>query len=280
MKSKRLAFGLAAFALLCGMEVRASTFDEIVQKGELSFAVYQKYPPFSEEENGQIIGIDADIATEIAARMKLRPLVMEFRAGESSDDDLRNFVWKGNVVDHRVADVMLHVPIDRVFVQRNTNVVIFGGYYRDRIVEVRNPEKIYAEDGLDAFTHESVGVELATMPDVFLTGAMGGKFASHITHFTSIPKAVTALKAGEVSAVIGSETEIYGALGKDADSYKVDLFHAAGLTKTWWELGLAVKDNNHQLADALDDVVTAMRKDGSLEAIFKKHGVPYVPPDL
>lgn len=280
MKSNRLAFGLAAVALFWGMEVRASTFDEIVQKGEISFAVYQKFPPFSQEENGQIKGIDADIAAEIATRMKLRPVVMEFRAGESSDDDLRNFVWKGNVVDHRVADVMLHVPTDRVFVQRNTNVVIFGAYYRDRIVEARNPEKIYADDGIEAFTHESVGVELATLPDVFLTGAMGGKFVNHIAHFTSVPKAVGALKAGDVSAVIGSETEIYGALGNDAGNYKVDLFHAAGLTKTWWELGLAVKDNNHQLADALDDVVTAMRKDGTFESIFRKYGVPYVPPDL
>ena len=271
--------GIAAALLLWSSAVGAATFDEIVEKGELTVAVYRDFPPFSSQEQGQVVGVDVDIARELASRMKLRPVFMELTAGESVDDDLRNGVWKGHYLDHRVADVMMHVPADRIFAQRNPNVVIFGTYYRERIVVARNPEKIYASDGIDVFTHEPVGVEVATLSDIYLTSAMGGQLTTHVIHYPSVAKAVDELKAGTVAAVMGTETEIMAALGDGRDHFPAAPMTSPGLSKSWWELGLAVKDSNHQLADAVDETLTAMRKDGAVEAIFHAHGLPYVAPD-
>ena len=78
---------------------------------------------------------------------------------------------------------------------------------------------------------------------------------------------------------MGVESELYASLGVDSGGFPIAPVTAPGLTKSWWELGMAVKDSNHQLADALDDAMTSMRKDGAIEAIFHKHGLPYVSPD-
>ena len=279
MWNKRLAFGFVALFSLYGATAGAATFDEIVEKGELTVAVYRDFPPFSSLQDGQVVGVDVDVANELANRLHLRPVIMELTAGESVDDDLRNGVWKGHYLDHRVADVMVHVPADRIFAQRNPNVVIFGTYFRERIALARNPEKIYATDGIEVFKSEPVGVQGATLSDVFLTSAMGGQLIAQVKHFLSVPDAVKALKEGQVSAVMGVESELYASLGVDSGGFPIAPVTAPGLTKSWWELGMAVKDSNHQLADALDDAMTSMRKDGAIEAIFHKHGLPYVSPD-
>ena len=279
MRNKRLAAALGAAILLTGGTVNALTFDEIVEKGELTVAVYGDFPPFSSQQGGQLTGVDVDVAKELAARLKLRPVVMDFKAGESVDDDLRNMVWKGHYIQHVTADVMLHVPADRIFARRNPNVVIFGTYYQERIVLARNPEKVFASDGLDVFTHENVGVEGQTLSDVYLTSAMGGQLVSHVVHFMSVDKAVQALKDGQVAAVMGPQSEVSASLADQSDHFPLGPVTTPGLTKPSWELGMAVKDSNHQLADALDEAVTAMRKDGTIAAIFARHGLSYVAPD-
>jgi ABC-type amino acid transport substrate-binding protein len=279
MRNKRISLMLVASLTMGGATGYASPYDDIVEKGELSIAVYRDFPPFSSLQSGVLSGIDIDVATELAARLKLKPVFMEFTAGESMDDDLRNAVWKGHYIDHRTANVMMHVPTDRQFALRNPNAVIFAPYYHERILVARNPELINLRDGVEVFTHEKVGVEGASLSDFYLTSAMNGQLTSHVSHFTNLTKAAEALTAGDVAAVMGTETELSTALGLDQTQFVIAPMQTPGLAKPGWDLGLAVKDTNHQLADALDDVVNAMRRDGTLAAIFGHHGSSYTPPD-
>jgi len=211
--------------------------------------------------------------------MKLAVTFMELTAGESVDDDLRNAVWKGHYLERRVADLMIHVPVDRAFSLRNPNVVIFAPYYRERIALARNPERIGATDSVEAFAEEKIGVEIATMADVALTSAQGGRFVANVVHFPSLDKAAHALVAGEIAAVAGCETEVAAALGDQAKRFPMAPAPSLGLSKPGWEVGLAVKDSNRQLGYAVDDVLTALRTDGTVAAIFRQHGIPYVSPE-
>ena len=270
-----------ALAVLSGAAppALAASYDDIVAKGEMVVAVYRDFPPFSERRNGTLEGIDVDLARAIGQRMKLGVTFMELTAGESVDDDLRNAVWKGHYLDHRVADLMMHVPVDRAFALRNTNVVIFGPYYRERIALARNPDKVGASEGVAAFAEEKVGVETATLPDLALASAEGGRLVGNVVHFPALDQAVHALEGGQVAAVMGNETELAAALGDQAPRFPVGPIAFPALGKSGWELGLAVKDSNHQLGYAVEDVMTALRKDGTVQAIFRRHGIPYVPPE-
>jgi ABC-type amino acid transport substrate-binding protein len=257
----------------------ADGLDDIKDRGQLVVAVYRDFPPFSSRKDGEVVGIDVDIAGELAKRLGLKPSIMELTADESVDDDLRNAVWKGHYLERRVADAMLHIPTDKMFRLRNTNVVIFAPYFRERVVVARNPDRVVKDDGVTIFETEKVGVELATLADVYLTAQLAPNHTANVVHYPTITKAVEALRKGEVAAVMGNETEILAALGKDVTRFPAAPMPAAGLTKSWWELGLAVKDSNRQLSHVLDDAMAAMLKDGTIAAIFKRHGLPHRPPE-
>jgi ABC-type amino acid transport substrate-binding protein len=134
----------------------AATLDDIMARGELVVAVYRDFPPFSFHTGGEVAGVDVDLARALAKRLGLKAAIMEVTAGETVDDDLRNAVWKGHYLDHKTADVMVHVPTDRVFMLRNTNAVIFAPYFRERVVVARNPEKVIKSDDISIFEQEKV----------------------------------------------------------------------------------------------------------------------------
>lgn len=278
--SARLVLAFAMAMLAWAGDAMAVPLDDIMAKGELSVVVYRDFPPFSSRQGGDLTGVDIDLAKAVAQRMKLRPTFMELTAGDSVDDDLRNGVWKGHYLERRVADVMMHVPTDRVFAMRNKNVAIVAPYFRERVVVARNPERVLAKDGVNIFEHEKVGVELATLPDVYLTAQLApSKAVANVTHFPTLAQAVDALVKGDVAAVMGTESELTAALGDNAARFPLTAMETPGLTKPWWELGLAVKDSNRQLGNALEDVIAALKADGTVAAIFRRHGLAYRSPE-
>jgi len=276
-----LALLLAAFAASFPWNgaARADGLDDIKARGDLVVAVYRDFPPFSSKQGGEVVGIDVDIAKALAKRLGLKPAIMELTAGDSVDDDLRNGVWKGHYLERRVADAMLHIPTDKMFRLRNTNAVIFSPYFRERVVVARQPERVVKSDDVTIFETEKVGVELATLADVFLTAQLAPNHTANVVHYPTIAKAVDALRQGEVAAVMGNESEILAALGPDLKRFPTAPMPAAGLSKSWWELGVAVKDSNRQLSHVLEDAMTALLKDGTVASIFKRHGLPHRPPE-
>ncbi len=272
-----LAAALALVALGLGpAPANAASYDDIIERGRIIVAVYRDYPPFSSRRDGELVGVDIDLAREMAGRLNLAVEFMELTAGETVDDDLRNGVWKGHYLERRVADVMMHIPTDRVFALRNAEAVVFAPYFRERVVLARDTEKIHSGDGLGIFAEEKVGVELDSLADHFLTGWQGGRLIANVVHFPTVAKAAEALGRGEVAAVLATESELAAALG---GRFPLGSMEMPGLAKPSWELGLAVKESNRQLAYALEDVIAAMRRDGAVGSTFRRHGLPYAPPE-
>jgi ABC-type amino acid transport substrate-binding protein len=277
MRTDGKILAVLTWLFLPGLAAHAASFDDIMEKGVITVAIYRDFPPFSVRQGSELAGIDVDLAKAIGQRMKLTVEFMELTAGETVDDDLRNGVWKGHYLERRVADVMMHIPTDRPFALRNSQVVIFGPYFRERVVVARNPERVVAGDSISIFAQEKVGVELDSLADLYLTGAEGGRFVANVVHYPSVAKAAHGLVKGEVGAVMANASELAAALGKAA--FPMAPMEMPGVVKPAWELGLAVKENNRQLAYAMDDVLTALRKDGTVAAIFHRHGIPYGGPE-
>jgi ABC-type amino acid transport substrate-binding protein len=116
------------------------------EAGTLKVAVYNELAPFS--DNGQ--GIDADLAAALADKLGLKLSLLPFNAGDDLGDDLRNMVWKGHYLGYGPADVMLHVPVDRMLMNANPQVAIFAPYHVETVRLVRSARSIPSFDGLDS----------------------------------------------------------------------------------------------------------------------------------
>lgn len=268
----------SAFALAAGIAPRragARPLDDVTASGFLRVAVYRDNPPFSFRKGGRLTGIDVDLAEKIAEKLGVRVDHMEQTAGETVSDDLRNAVWKGHYLGGGVADVMMHVPYSKDFALRNTEAVLFCPYQRENFAMARSPLRV-PHPMLAALPDEPVGVELDSLPDFYLLRYLGGRLRERVVHYRTIPEAVDGLEKGEVSAVVATQSQIEAALGERAKDFPVTPVAFSGsMMAASWDIGMAVKENAHDLAYAVEDAVAALRQDGTLDAIFHGYGVTH-----
>ena len=253
----------------------AASLEEVKRAGQLKVAVYKDYAPFADEGEG----IDVDVAKALAARLGVQADVKGYPDADDIDGDLRNIIWRGHPLwREKLADVMMHVPVDPYVVAKNDKVLIFAPYFRERLVVARNKARIPNLPTLQVFTEEKIGVEAETLEDRYLVTSFGGILRENVVHFKTLKDATAALLRGEVAAVMGRQTLIEAGLGKDASRYEITAAPAPGIATTGWELGLAVKAEYPELKDALAQAMTDLLKDGTVERIFAKRGLSYRPP--
>jgi ABC-type amino acid transport substrate-binding protein len=269
---------LVAAALLMPVSApaAAASLDTVTSRGVLRVAVYRDFAPFSHRDGGTLKGTDVDLAAAVADKMGLRVEFMELTADENMDDDLRNAVWKGSVVGGGVADVMMHVPVNRAFAQRNDLVVIFGAYQRETYAVARDPARVSDTAGFPVFQTEKVGVELDTVPDFYLSGAFGGRLAANVVHYPTVGQAVAGLRAGAVAAVFAPLSELEGALrSAGGDKFPIKPMPAPNLNPSEWSIGMAVKQDGHDLAYRVGDVMTELLESGTVKEIYARHGLTH-----
>ena len=255
------------------------SYDEIISRGTLEIAVYEDFPPFSSRVDGVLAGVDIDLGRAIAEKLGVRAVFRELPAGEDVSEDLRHAIWKGHYLGMPINDLMLHVPSEREFALRNDMVVIFGSYFQEQLVIVRNTIKTGDTPTLAVFRFEKIGAELDSLPSFFLTGFGGGTLRDQVVHFPSVAEAIEAMLREEVAAVFAPRSQIEAALGKPPEKYRIDSVLAPGLAKDRWNLGVAVSTQNRQLGYAVDDILTSMMAAGEIEALFARHGLSYRAPE-
>lgn len=268
-------FGLAALLLSWWLAGVAQAVDlaEVKAKGMLRVAVYKDFAPFN--DGGR--GIDADLAQALAEKLGVKASLLPFDADENVDDDLRNMVWKGHYLGYGPADVMMHVPVDRPFMERNKKVRIFAPYFREKVQLARDLKRLPELAALDVFRTEPIGVEGSTLASVILIGADGGRIRENVRHFKSTFLAIDELKAGRLAAVMGLRSELESGV-QGSSHIGISDPQVAGMPPNGWVLGLAVKAEYEELARALQAAMNELDAEGRLAGIFKKHGVTRLAP--
>jgi polar amino acid transport system substrate-binding protein len=272
-----LGLWVLAAGLLAAVPVRGDELEAIRAGGKIRIAVYNDFPPYSSAGKG----IDVELARAIAARLGVGADLVWFNADENMDDDLRNMVWKGHYLGGRTAHLMMHVPVDPLLVENNDKVRIFAPYHREQLAVARNTLRIpgfSGTAGLEAFTREKVGVETATLADDFLMGAFGGRLRDNVVHFKSLAEAAAALREGRVAAVMGPFAELEGAVGRGTPKIAVEPFRPTGLAVSSWNVGVAVKKDNGELAAAVEQAIRALLDEGTVQRIFAGQSVTHTPP--
>lgn len=274
----RTAFAVAGFLLACIVAplVHAeelSALAKIRQSGVLKVALYKNFAPFSHDGRG----VDVDIAEALAAKLGVKMSPLWFEADENMEDDLRNMVWKGHYLGYGPADVMMHAPIDPAYMAKVDRVKFFAPYHRERYAVARRLDVLPTLDNFEPFEKLGLGVEGDTLAATVMLSADGGRYRNTIKTFRTASEAVGALKSGAVAAVMAQQGELEGGLAGDA-SMAIDLPPHPILQKRQWPLGLAVKKQSDDLAQALQAAINELIADGSLKAIMKRHGVNHRQP--
>ncbi len=280
---RRILAGLATTAALplaaLPQAASARPLDDIAARGRLRVAVYRDFAPFSCRKDGQLVGIDVDIAGRIAAALGVKLDVAEQTPGETVSDDLRVAVWRGSLFGGEIADIMMHAPYDRAFGQMNPEAVLFAPYHQEGFALARNPARVPSAT-LAVFPDEPIAVELNSVPDFVLLGLQGGRLRDRIIHCPTPEAAIAKLTSGEASAVLAPRSQIEATLGPRADDFPITPLILPGMAASRWNIGLATKENSRDLVYAAGDVITAMIEDGSMTAIFRAHGATHTPPPL
>ena len=263
--SRRTLLAAAATGLAPTLHAQgeASALARVRERGRLSVAVYHDMPPF--HQGGQ--GIDVEIARALAASLGVSLSLLPFTADENMNDDLRNMVWRGHLLGHGPADVLLHVPVDPPLMQGNPRVQIFAPYWRERIVIARDREQLPRLETLDDLGSARVAVPGQTLAGWLMIGAEGGRWRNQlVTRMNNGQEACELMRRGEVAAAAGMLSELESALAGDARYAITPL--PLPRARDGWAVGMAVKKDATDLARALQAAINDLGSSGRMAQIF------------
>lgn len=272
------ALGLLALAA----PAPARPLDQVKADGALRVALYADNAPFSFEKAGRPRGIDVDIARAVAERLGVRLDLRLVDAGENVDGDFRLNLWKGDLAGSPLADLMLHVPNDRLLANRNEQIFLTTPYLEQRLAFAYRKGRLEGFASIRDVEGHEVAVEGASASDILLLTAEGGRYRGGLKHFKDFDQAARAYLAGEAPILAGTRAGIEASLhaaGASPEENPVVEVAVPGLVKTHWALGGAVRSDSRDLAYAVGEVVGALSADGTLKAVCGAYGVGFTPPE-
>ncbi len=259
-------------------DVVGQDLDTIQERGYITFAAYEDFPPWSYEKDGKPVGVDIDIGRLIAEDLGVEARFKLVAPGETLEADLRNWIWKGPVVGGAVANVMLHVPYDSEFACRVEQVVFTGQYHVEEIA-IAYREDAYPEDPpVPAyFRFDTVAVENDSIADFYLSAFPGGQLSHNVSRLPTMAEAMRALAEGRTMAAMGPLAQLEAGL---QDGLAVHTPPLPGFAVGNWTAGVAVHFGYRPLAYAVEDAIYAAISDGRMAAVFAAHGLSFRPPEL
>ncbi|MDM0108341.1 transporter substrate-binding domain-containing protein [Variovorax sp. J22R24] len=252
----------------------AASLARIRERGTLIVALYKDMPPFHVAGKG----IDVAIAQALADSLGVKLSMLPFSADENMGDDLRNMVWRGHYLGFGPADVLMHVPVDKPLIDDTPQANIFAPYYRERVVLARQLDRLPQLDTLSALGDAKVAVPGQTLAGWLMIGAEGGAYRNLLnTQWKDGAEAARALQRGEVAAAAGLASEMESVLRGDA-RFAIAPIPSPRAQRNGWAVGLAVKKDATDLAQALQAGVNDLVSSGRMREMFDGANVAWQTP--
>ncbi|RCK45643.1 amino acid ABC transporter substrate-binding protein [Thalassospira profundimaris] len=250
MKLKQVFSAVVMAAAIClpFTSAQADDLQKIQNAGKLSIAMSGAFPPFSfVDENNQVVGFDVDIGSEIARRLKTTPVIV-------------TTAWDGiiaGLITGRYDTVIGSMSITE---ERKKAVDFVGPYYRS---------------GLAVFVHKGSGITTVGALKGKTVGVTLGEAAEkwardqnkfNIRTYKGLPEMLLDLTAGRIDAIVADDIPVFVAMAKSnapVEQIKDD-------TLPRYDVGIAIRKNNPELAAAMQKALDDMMADGTYESISKK----------
>ena len=261
----------------------ARPLDEVVDAGAMTVFAYSDYAPYSWEDESGVHGIDIEIGRALGEALGVEVEFLIRGADENLDDDLRVNIWKGDLINRRAADVMMHVPYDPEVDARNELAVITAPYFQEQMALLHDVDEVPEVPSFGRFVATPIAVEVDTAGDFFLSNAFRGQLHDSVRRGRTFEAASELYLSGEVPALMGARAQaewVARAAAERGIDSAIAFPPMPGIVRTGWPIGIAVKHDSRDLGYALGDVLTAMIESGEMDAIYARHGVTWLAPVL
>ena len=215
--------------------------DELVLATEAGFAPYEYY------KDGEIVGVDIDIAKEIAKELDKKLVIKDV-----SFDFLINEVKSGKA-DFAAAGISI--------TEERKEEVDFTDEYTtsNQVVVVRKDSNIQSFDELK---DKKIAVQLGTVADLYVTENY--KDATLVTHKKYL-SAAEDVKGGKADCIIMDQLPALEIVKENPELKVIDgiLFQD--------KYGMIVKKGNDSLRKDINRVLKRLNEDGTIEELILKH---------
>lgn len=236
MKKIFIIFLFLLFVVGCGRSE-----NEIILATEAGFAPYEYY------ENGEIVGIDIDIAREVA-----KELGKELVIKDIAFDSIINEVKTGKS-DFAAAGIS--------YTKERGKAVLFSINYVDskQVVVVRNDSSINSSSDLK---NAKIAVQLGSVADTYVTSEYKkAEIIRQKKYLTTIQD----LEDGKVDCVVMDELPALEILKTKSN---MRILEKPLVTDSY---GIIVRKSNDELLEVINKVIKRMQDDGSLNESILRH---------
>lgn len=236
---KRLGLIIFIMILMCGCSKKDE--NQLVMVTEAGFAPYEYY------ENGEVVGVDVDIAREIAKYLGKTLVVKDI-----AFDSIINEVKTGKA-DFGAAGISYSED-------RAKNVDFSINYaVSKQVVIVNNNSSI---TNVNEISNKKIAVQLGSIADTFVTE----KYKSaNVVRQKKYLAAIEDLKTGKVDCVVMDELPAKEIVSKNEGIKILD----GSLTNDSY--GMIVKKGNKELLDAINTVLQNLKDEGKIDEFIIKH---------
>ncbi len=220
------------------------------QEGKLIWGTNAAFEPYESMEGDKVVGIDADIADAIAAKLGLEAQVenMDFDAiipsvtAGKADIGLAGMT----VNEERLNNVNFSEP----YVEAGQAIIVKAGS------EIKS-----AADLKD----KVIGVQRGTTGDAYVSDEANGVGAASVERYSNGPDAAQSLLADKIDAVVIDNEPAKKIVENADDLVKLE----ENLTSE--QYAIAVAKDNPELLDAVNAALKEMQESGELQAILDKY---------
>lgn len=215
--------------------------DTLVMVTEAGFAPYEYY------DDGEIVGVDIDIAREIAKEMGKKLVVKDV-----AFDSIINEVKTGKA-DFGAAGIS--------YTDERAKQVDFSINYStsNQVVVVKNGSNIRDVNNIDG---KKIAVQLGSVADTYVTSNFKN---SEIVREKKYLAAIQDLKDGKADAVVMDELP-----AKEMVKNNNDIMILSGNLASD-SYGMVVKKGNKKLLNAINKVLNRLKEDGSIDGYVINH---------
>jgi len=244
---------LTVLVMACGGSQSGSSLN-LVENGMLIMATSADFPPYEFWEGGEIVGIDAEIAAEIAGKLNL-----ELRIDDMDFDSILPAIVAGRadigMAGMTITDERLESVYFSVSYATGVQVIIVG----------EDSEITSVDDLFEEGAFFEIGVQTSTTGDLYSTWDLEDEGLATVNRYRRGTDAVQSLITGRVDCVI-------------IDNEPAKAFVAANPGLKILETEFAVEDyaiairrGNTELKEAIDKALSELIADGTVQRIVDKY---------
>ena len=228
------------------------SLDKIKEKGEFILGLDSKFPPMGyEDDDGEIIGYDIDLAKEVCKRMgvelKLQPIIWAQNVNELNAGNI-DCIWNGLTITPERREVILFTK----------------PYMRNRQVLVVRADAGYST--LADFAGKKLGIQAGSSANDALDNAAEFKASlGQVVAFDDNMTALMDLEQGGVDVVLMDEIVARFYIQQRSKNYKVLDEALAGE-----EYGVGFRKEDQELMKKFEETLIAMAEDGTMAAISER----------